>query len=108
MVEEKLIKLRELAKIYAKNYAKRQYLEEFKKSKLAMLMKEYQEKEFNTIAAQEREARSDERFQEILKGLKLATEKSELARWNLEIQKLGLSLYQTEQANLRSEKKGYG
>ena len=72
------------------------------------MMVENQEKEFNTIAAQEREARSDERFQEILKGLKLATEKSELARWNLEIQKLGLSLYQTEQANLRSEKKGYG
>ena len=58
MVEEKLIKLRELAKIYAKNYAQRQYLEEFKKSKLAMLMKEYQKK--NLIRLQLKNVKRDQ------------------------------------------------
>lgn len=107
-IERRLNELRALAGTYAKAQATRCYLEEFKKSKLAMLMKKYEKAGFKTSAAQEREALADQDYIGILDGLNVATEQAVKAHWELKIAEMGASLYQTQQANQRAERKGYG
>lgn len=107
-IEHRLHELRELSKKYAKAQAQRVYLEEFKKSKLALLMKTAEQSGHTTAASQEREARAHHSYIELLEGLRDATEAAEGARWELEIAKIGCDLYRTKQANMRAEMKGYG
>jgi hypothetical protein len=106
-IETRLNELRELAKTYAKAQSQRVYLEEFKKSRLAQLMKRY-ESQYPTAAAQEREARADPQYIELLDGLRVATEEAERARWELKIAEWGVDLWRTKQANDRAERRGYG
>ena len=105
-VEKRLIELRELAAKFAEARGQQVYLEEFKKSKLSMLMKKY-EKDYPTAAAQEREARADPEYIELLQGLRAATEDAERSRWDLKISEWGVDLWRTKQANERAEKRGY-
>jgi hypothetical protein len=105
-VEQRLHELRELAKKYAKAKAECTYLNEFRKSKLAILMKKASAYH-DTNAAQDREARSDPEYLELLKGLRVATEESEKLRWELEIAKMGAELWRTEQSTKRAEMQGY-
>lgn len=107
-IERRMEELRQLATKYAKFQAQRLYLEEFKKSKLALLMKSAEKSGHSTSAAQEREARAHHEYLELLEGLRDATESAEDARWQLEIAKIGADLYRTKQANMRAEMKGYG
>lgn len=106
-IEARLAELREVAGRYASAFADRSYLEEYKKSHLAILMKEY-EPDNKTSAAQEREALADPRYLATLKGLKAATELSEKLRWELRIAETGAELWRTQQASQRAERKGYG
>ena len=107
-VEARLHELREQAKVYAKAEADRVYLEHYRHSKLAILMKEVQEKTgLTTVAAQEREARSDPEYIKLLEGLREATEIAEREGWLLRIAMRGSSMYQTEQATRRAELQGY-
>lgn len=106
--EARLAELRSKSDEFATAYADRIYLEEYRKSLLAMLMKEAEVSGFSSAAAQEREARAHHRYLELLNGLKEATEKSERLRWHLEVAKLGVAVWQTTQANERAERKGYG
>ncbi len=93
---------------YSAAYAERTYLEEFRKSKLAMLMRDFEAQGFSTAAAQEREARASADYIQLLDSLRHATEQSEKLRWHLEISKLGVAVWQTTQANERMERKAYG
>jgi hypothetical protein len=79
-IERRLAELRELASKYAKAEAQRTYLEEFKRSKLSMLMKVAESNGHSTSAAQEREARSSPQYMELLDGLRVATEQAEESR----------------------------
>jgi hypothetical protein len=106
--EVRLAELRETSVQYSKAYAERNYLEEMKKSKLAILMKGAEVDGHKTAAAQEREARSHPEYIALLQGLKVATEESERLRWHLEIAKLGVAVWQTSQANQRQERRAYG
>ena len=106
--EARLAELRQMSEEFAKAYAERNYLEEFRKSKLAMLMKRAEVEGHKTAAAQDREARADPEYIELLQGLKSATEVSEKLRWQLEVSKLGVAIWQTQQANERAERKAYG
>lgn len=107
-IERRLTELRSLASKYAKAEATRTHIEEFKKSKLAILMKAAEREGFQTSAAQEREARAHPDYIELLDGLKDATEQAEEARWLLKIAEMGAELWRTQQASLRAERKGYG
>lgn len=107
-IERRLSELRDLAKKYAQAEAQRTYLDEFKRSKLAMLMKDAEILGFSTSAAQEREARANPQYIELLQGLQVATENAEHARWLLKISEMGAELWRTQQASLRAERKGYG
>lgn len=106
--EARLAELRDTSAQFAKAFADRVYLEEFRKSKLAILMKEAEANGFTTAAAQDREARAHPQYLELLDGLRQATELSERLRWNLEVAKLGVALYQTRKATERIEMQVYG
>ena len=107
-IEKRLHELRELAAKYAKAEAQRVYIEEFKKSKLAQLMKSAEARGHATAAAQEREARASDQYVELLNGLQVATEEAERSRWELKIAEMGAELWRTQQASLRAERRGYG
>lgn len=107
-IERRLNELRDTAKEYSIAYAQKEYLEEFKKSKLAILMKQAERDGFATSAAQEREARASKDYQDLLTGLQAATEKSESLRWELKIAEIGAEVWRTKEANKRAERKGYG
>jgi len=106
-IELRMAELRELSATYAKAYATKCYLEEFKKSKLAILQKKYEPKH-KTTAAQEREARADPEYLELLDALRDATEQSETIRWQLKNGELGIEIWRTQESNKRAEKRGYG
>ncbi len=71
-------------KEYAVAKAQRVYLEEYRKSQKAMLMKTaMKEGRAKTSAAAEMEAYSDPAYLEMLKGLQQAVEAEETLRWGL-------------------------
>ena len=107
-IERRMIELRETAAKFAKAYAQREYLDEFKKSKLAILMKKYEREGHKTSAAQEREARADGQYIELLDGLKTAAEQSEALRWELKIAEIAVEVWRTRESSKRAERKGYG
>ena len=89
---------------YAKAKAQRVYLEEFRKSKKALLMKEAMLK-FEAVNAQEREAYSHPGYQELLKGLAAAIEIEEELKWKLEAARMRVDCWRTEESTKRMEMK---
>lgn len=90
-------------KEYAEAKAHRVYLEEFRKSQKAMLMKAaITDGRAKTSAAAEMEAYSDPVYIEILKGLQEATEKEENIRWKLVAAQARIEVFRTESANNRA------
>jgi len=90
------------AQNFAKAKAERVYIEEFRKSKKAILMKQSME---NSIGAQEREAYAHEDYRKLLDGLKTAVEVEEKLRWDLIAAQARVEVWRTEQANNRAEGK---
>lgn len=88
---------------YAKAKAERIYIEEFRKSKKAMLMQLAQRRNIDSAVAQEREAYAHEEYVDLLKGLSAAVEIEETLRWQLEAARLNTEIWRTEQANARAE-----
>lgn len=103
IIERRLQELRETANKYAEAAAQRDYLDEFKKSKLAMLMKSAEVSGFATSASQEREARAHPDYLQLLEGLRVANEKAEALRWKLKIAEIGADVWRTQQSNRRAE-----
>lgn len=91
---------------YAQAKAERIYIEEFRKSKKALLMQTAQLRGAETMAAQERDAYANLEYQELLVGLKEAVEVEEKLRWQLIAAQMKIDLYRTEQANNRFIDKG--
>ena len=85
---------------FAKAKAERVYLEEYRKSLKALLMKRSLEE---SIGAQEREAYAHEEYQKLLKGLQAAVEVEEKLRWDLIAAQARVEIWRTEQANIRAE-----
>ena len=90
------------AQQFADAKAQRVYLEEFRKSKKALLMKQSIE---NALGAQERDAYAHAEYVELLKGLKEAVAIEEKLRWDLIAAQARVDIWRTEQANLRNEGK---
>ena len=90
------------AKKFAKAKAERVYLEEFRKSLKAILMKRSME---NAIGAQEREAYAHDENDQLLHGHKDAIEVEEKLRWDLIGAQARVEIWSTEQANKRAEGK---
>lgn len=107
-IEARLTELRDMSAQFAEAYAERVYIEEYRKSKLAILMKDAEVAGFSTTAAQEREARASKDYTDLLLNLRTAVEKSERLRWHLETAKLGVAIWQTRRADERVERRSYG
>ena len=90
------------ARQFADAKAQRVYLEEFRKSKKALLMKQSIE---GALGAQERDAYAHAEYVELLKGLKEAVAIEEKLRWDLIAAQARVDIWRTEQANLRLEGK---
>lgn len=86
---------------YAVAKSQRVYLEEFRKTKKALLMKDALANGVEAANAQEREAYAHSEYQDLLKGLALAIETEERLKWNLEAARMRTDIWRTEQANNR-------
>lgn len=86
---------------YAQAKADRIYLEEFRKSKKALLMKEAMERGIDSGVAQEREAYAHIEYQELLNGLAVAIEKEETLKWKLTAAQMKADIWRSEQASER-------
>lgn len=86
---------------FAEAKGQRIYLEEFRKTKKALLMKEAMAKGFDSAVAQEREAYAHIEYADLLKGLMVAIEKEETLKWMLTAAQMKADLWRTEQASER-------
>ena len=93
---------------YAKAKAQCDYLNHFRKSKIALLMNQALSKGIEAANAQDRYARSHEDYIALLEGLRVATEESEDLRYRMKIAEARVEVWRTKQANNRREQKGYG
>jgi hypothetical protein len=89
-------------KRYAKAKAERIYLEEYRKSLKAILMKQSLE---TAVNAQEREAYSDLKYLELLRGLQSAIEIEEEIRWGLVAAQARIEVWRSIEATNRAEGK---
>ncbi|WP_348653209.1 hypothetical protein [uncultured Sulfurimonas sp.] len=78
--EQKQHEIREKWAKYAKAKSEHAYLEHYRKSLMAILQKEYMASGHASVAAQEREARADVRYLEVLEGIKVSVEQEEVMR----------------------------
>lgn len=107
-VERLRIEMRQAAREFGEWEGKRVRLEKYEKAHLAILMKKHQSKDplgNKTAAAQEREALADPEYLQTLDALREATSNAMRLKWELEIARAEVSLYQTRQANRRQEMK---
>jgi hypothetical protein len=91
----------EQAPKFAQAKAQRMYLEEFRKTKKALLMKEALAKGIDSAVAQEREAYAHYEYQELLLGLQAAIEKEETLKWKLTAAQMKSDIWRSEQASER-------
>lgn len=106
-VERRMQQLRDTAAKYAKAKADYEYLEDFKKSKIAILMKEAEKAGFATAAAQDREARAHPEYLQVLEGLRMANEAAEKLRWELRLAEMAAEVWRTMESSRRAEMRGY-
>jgi len=101
---ERIAQLHALSKVYAKAKAESEYLNHFRKSKLAILKAEYSVKfPENANCKNEDLARANPEYLAVLDGLKAAIETAESCYWELNISRAGIVIWQTQQADRRAE-----
>ena len=99
--------IRDKAPLYGEAKGQRVYLEEFRKSLKALLMKDALAMGIEAANAQEREAYSDPQYKSLLKGLAAAVEKEETLKWEIEAARLDVEIWRTKQANERMQIKSH-
>ena len=92
--------IRDNGKFYAKAKADRVYMEEYRKSLKAILMKRSME---TAVNAQEREAYSHPEYIELLNGLKEAVEQEERLRWEMVAAQARVEVWRSQEASNRLE-----
>lgn len=107
-IEELLERYRQLADRYAPARANREYIDEYKKSLLALLMKDAERKGATSAAAQERDSRARDEYLKLLDGLKEAVHEEEKIRYHLKAVEWEIEIWRTKQANERAERRAYG
>jgi hypothetical protein len=105
--EEAAQTIRDKAPAYGEAKAQRVYLDEFRKSKKALLMKNALEMGYEAANAQEREAYADPAYLQLLKGLAAAIEKEETLRWEIEAARLDVEIWRTKEATNRMQDRAH-
>ena len=91
----------EQAPRFAEAKAQRVYIENFLRTKKALLMKEAMAKGIDSGVAQEREAYAHPEYQELLRGLQVAIEQEETLLWKLRAAQMKSDIWRSEQASER-------
>lgn len=99
--------IRNKAPAYGDAKAQRVYLEEFRKSKKAMLMRDALLNGIEAANHQEREAYSSPEYQALLKGLAAAIEKEETLRWELESHRLDIEIWRSRETTARTQDRAH-
>lgn len=89
--------IRDHAAQYAKAKAERIYLEQFRKSKRAILIQQSK----GTVQERDSYAYAHDDYIQILEGLKVAVEREEEIRWKIEAAKVKIELFRTQEASNR-------
>jgi len=105
--EEAAQTIRDKAPAYGEAKAQRVYLDEFRKSKKALLMKNALEMGYEAANAQEREAYADPAYLQLLKGLAAAIEKEETLRWEIEAARLDVEIFRTREETNRLQDRAH-
>ena len=105
--EEAAETIRQIAPAYGEAKAQRVYLDEFRKSKKALLMKDALKLGVEAANAQEREAYADPAYHQLLKGLALAVEQEETLKWQLEAARLDIEIWRTREATHRLQDRAH-
>ena len=98
-VEKALEHMRTEAANLAKAKSERIYLEQFRKSKKAMLFGECNDK---TAAAKDNYAYAHPEYLEVLEGLRAAVEAEETLKWKMIAAQAYVEIWRTQQANNRA------
>ncbi len=88
------------APLFARAKAERVFLEEFRKSKKAILMAQSTEK---SAIAQERDAYAHPEYIELLEGLRAAVEKEEALKWCLVAAQARIEIWRSKSATGRTQ-----
>lgn len=97
--------IRDNAKSFAEAKAKRVYLEEFRKTKKALLMKDALLQGIEAVNAQEREAYSNAEYIQVLEGLAEAIQVEETLKWKMTAASLRIEIWRSEEATNRLQDK---
>lgn len=108
LMEPLLQRYRELADKYAPARANREYLDEYKKSLLALLMKDAERNGAGSAVAQERDGRARQEYLDLLDQLKSAVEEEEKLRYHMKSVEIEIEVWRTRSANERMERRAYG
>ena len=108
-VEAALEFMRKNAQPLAKAKSERIYLEQFRKSKKAILFSqapttigEGSDSRKATVADRENYAYADPEYIELLEGLRIAVEQEEHIKWKMSAAEAKVEVWRTQQANARS------
>jgi hypothetical protein len=96
------------AKAYAQAKANRIYLENFRKSKKAMLMRLAEADGQKTAAIQERDAYANQEYLDLLEGLREAVAEEERLRWLMVAAEVSIESWRSLESSKRAEVKGLG
>lgn len=99
--------IRDKAPAYGEAKAQRVYLEEFKKSKKALLMKDALTLGIEAANAQEREAYAHPSYQQLIRGLAEAIEKEETLKWEIEAARLDIEIWRSREATNRNQDRAH-
>ena len=105
--EEAAQTIRDKAPAYGESKAQRVYLDEFRKSKKALLMKDALTLGIEAANAQEREAYAHPSYQQLIRGLAEAIEKEETLRWELEAARLDIEIWRSREATNRNQDRAH-
>lgn len=107
-IEHLIQQYRDIAEQYAPARAKREYIEEYKKSLLSLLMKDAERHGATSAAAQERDARARGEYLELLDGLQAAVLAEEKLRYHMKATEIEIEVWRTQEASARAERRMYG
>ena len=112
ITEQHMHKLRELGEKHAKAKGQLSLLDHNRKILLSTLMKEKMissnSGKLESVNAQEREARADQRYTDHIKALAIAIEKESELAWEKEIVRINFETWKTKMINQMREAKDYG
>lgn len=95
--------MRDNAPAYAQAKAERIYLEQFRKTKKALLMQEAERNGVKSVQAQERDAYAHPEYLELLEGLRSAVLREEELRWLIAAAEAKVEAWRTVESTRRAE-----